>query len=175
MIRCHHFGQHVVCPETSSSRPTMNFPDSFFFLAFLFLSGGTSSGTEFIMVTDSGPHNYSVFSFFFCIWRSDPASQNVTGEHRCAPPWTTHCSPHPLRSSRIVGSEVMSFSVTRATDSLCTGRSFRGQRIRPPSFCTRKGSAFRTNPKAKAKGEVLPVSAEHDERWFMFPPARSGG
>ena len=175
MIRCHHFGQHVVCPETSSSRPTMNFPDSFFFFSLFFFFPGARLRELNSSWSPTRVPTITRCFLFFCIWRSDPASQYVTGEHRCAPPWTTHCSPHPLRSSRIVGSEVMFFSVTRATDSLCTGRSFRGQRIRPPSFCTRKGSAFRTNPKAKAKGEVLPVSVEHDERWFMFPPARSGG
>lgn len=52
-----------------------------------------------------------------------------------------------------------------------------GHRICPPPFCTRKRSALRTNPKAKAKrvSTVLPVSAEHDEASFIFfPLARSG-
>jgi len=153
----------------------MDFPDSFFFfsLFFFFFPGVRlrSSGTEFIMVTDSGPHNYSVF-FFFVFGARTPLrsmSRASTAARHRGPR-----AAHPTHSAAL-GSSVQKscFFFRDVRNGLTLHRPIfpGGHRICPPSFCTRKRSALRTNPKAKAKrvSTVLPVSAEHDERRLFFP------
>jgi len=133
---------------------TMDFPDSFFFfsLFFFFFPGVRlrSSGTEFIMVTDSGPHNYSVFVFFVFGARTPLRSMSrasTAARHRGPR------AAHPIHSAAL-GSSVQKscfFSVTFATDSLCTGRSFRGaiESVHRPSAHGKICTSYQSQGKGK--------------------------